>query len=197
VMSEKTAMEKNVIVRRCVHLLVALSPLYFLIPEELPVIEVRRWVLLILFFSSITLFETARLRYGISLLGLRPHESNSIASFVWAAAGITVALWFFPTWIATAVLVGMAIVDPIAGELRSTHSSLLVTAGVPVVVYSAICVAVLWASGELPLIGVVVLSMFGALVAVAAEAVDVGFIDDDFLMVVVPGITLIGLSLVL
>ena len=105
-------MDKARLFRRGVHCLIALAPLYFLLPEDLPLIGLRRWVLLIAFFVGIAAFEVYRLRKGIVVMGLRPHEKNSIASFVWAAAGITTALWLLPRDIASAALVGMAFADP-------------------------------------------------------------------------------------
>jgi hypothetical protein len=190
-------MERNVVVRRCAHMSIALSPVYYLAPEELPVVEVPREALLLLFLSSVVLFEHFRLRRRISVVGLRPHECDSVASFVWAAAGITVALWLFPMWIAVAAVVGMALVDPLAGELRAAHASVSVSLLVPFVAYFAICAGLFLFSREFGAAAALVMSAVGAAVAVAAEAADVRFVDDDLLMIVVPGAVLAGLSLLL
>jgi len=179
-------MRKDVVVRRVVHMMIALTPLYYLIPVDVPFIGVERWVLLICFFLTVALFESIRLLKGFSLFGLRPHETRSIASFVWAAAGITLALWLFPHEVATTALVGMALVDPLAGELRSRSKQNLVTIGVPVAVYFAIAATILYWLGDQPPFFLVTVSIIGATSAVGAERFKIPRIDDDFLMIVVP-----------
>jgi hypothetical protein len=184
------------LLRRTVHILVALAPAYFLIPETVPGIDLKRWVLLVVFFAGVALFESFRLWRGVSFLGLRPHEKKAIASFAWAAAGITLALWIFPEEIATAVLIGMALVDPLLGELRRRGYGSLTAQGTSVVVYFAICAISLFA-WDVPALHVLLLSVPGSVVAVASEWKKVPYIDDDFLMIVVPGALMSALSLVL
>ncbi|OGS52728.1 MAG: hypothetical protein A3K75_00510 [Euryarchaeota archaeon RBG_13_61_15] len=179
-------MRKEVVVRRAVHMLIALTPLYYLIPVDVPFIGVERWVLLICFFLAVVLFESIRLWKGFPLFGLRPHEARSIASFVWAAGGVTVALWLFPHEIAATALVGMALVDPLAGELRSRSKQNLLTIGAPVAVYFAIAATILYWLGDQPPFFLVTVSIIGATSAVGAERFKIPRIDDDFLMIVVP-----------
>lgn len=179
-------MRKDIVLRRAVHMLIALAPLYYLIPVDVPIIGVRRWVLLICFFLAVALFESVRHLKGFSLFGLRPHEARGIASFVWAAAGITIALWFFPHEVAAVSLVGMALCDPLAGELRGRRKRNAVTIGVPVAVYFVIAASILWSFGEESASLVVIMSAVGAISAVCAERFKLPHIDDDFLMIVVP-----------
>jgi len=184
------------VLRRAVHVLVAIAPAYFLVPETIPGIELRRWVLLVVFFAGVALFESIRLWKGITFLGLRPHEKKAIASFAWAAAGITLALWIFPEEIATAVLIGMALVDPLSGELRGRGYDSLTTHGTSTVIYFAICATSLFV-WDVPVLHVLLLSILGSVVAVASESKKVPYVDDDFLMIVVPGALMSALSLVL
>jgi len=179
-------LHRDVLVRRAVHMLMALAPLYYLLPERLPVLETGRWVLLICFFAVVVAFESVRLWLGFTFVGLRPHEFRSIASFVWAAAGLTIALWLFPHDIATVAIVGMAVVDPLAGELRSRHSSAVVTVAIPVAVYFAIAAPVLWYMGPHSPFFAVILGVIGATAAVGSERRKVRGVDDDFIMTVVP-----------
>ncbi len=190
-------MERDVMVRRCAHLSVALAPVYYLIPEELPLTEAPREVLLFFFLSGVVLFDNFRLRRRIALTGLRPHECDSVASFVWAALGITIALWLFPMWIAIAVVVGMAVVDPLAGELRTARASPALSLSVPIAVYFGISAAALLLSGEFDTLVAIGLSAIGAILAVGAEAADIRCVDDDLLMIVVPGFALTALTLIL
>lgn len=180
-------MDRSVVFRRFVHTLIALTPLYYLIPEELDSTGIRRWHILVLFFVLIAAFETVRLWKGMTFLGLRHHERDSIASFAWAAAGITIGLWLLPMELATPVLVGLAFVDPLAGELRRATRSTTWQLGLPVAVYTAICLSALIALSELSLPLMCLISLSGAVSAVGIERLHVRYLDDDFLMVVVPG----------
>lgn len=173
--------------RRSVHLLVALAPLYYLLPAEFPGMPLRRWELLIALFAIVAVFEALRLRKGVTFVGLRPHESGSIASFMWAAAGITIALWLMPMEVATPVLVGMGLCDPLAGELRRAKAGKASQIAYPTVVYFVICFAALSLMTEARLELILVMSTVGAWLAIAAERAGVPVIDDDFLMIVVPG----------
>jgi len=179
-------MRSDVVLRRAVHMMIALAPLYYLIPVDVPYLDVDRWVLLIGFFLVVVMFESVRLWKGFPLFGLRPHEMRSIASFVWAAAGITIALWLFPMDIATVALVGMALVDPLAGELRSRYGQGVVSVALPVAAYFAIAVSILAWFGDTTPFFLVTVGIIGATSAVGAERYKVPRVDDDFLMVVVP-----------
>jgi amino acid transporter len=167
----------------------AFAPLYFLLPADLPACGLRRWVLLILFFACIAAFEAYRLKKGMTFLGLRPHEKHQIASFVWAAAGITFVLWFFPHDVATAALVGCAVVDPLAGELRLARRprETVVISCLITYILIAVCVFVV---ADWRLVFASALALSGGAVAVLAEMYKSPYIDDDFLMSVAPAIVM-------
>jgi dolichol kinase len=190
-------MKEEVVIRRAFHCLIALAPVYYLLPVDLPVIGVRRWVVLIAFFAIIILIEVIRLPKGILFLGMRPHEKDQIASFVWAAAGITAALWLFPHDIATATLVGMAFVDPLAGELRSHGVGTRRNIGVSSIVYFVICTTVLVLANDRVLPGLLLLAVVGTVIAIGSEQFKNVHVDDDFLMVCAPGLAMTALALVL
>ena len=180
-------MERSIVLRRLVHCLVALAPVYYLLPVELPGTPVHRWHLLIAFFATIMLFEAWRLHQGISFLGLRPHERNTIASFAWAAAGITTALWFMPMEVATPVLIGMGLIDPLVGELRRIGARQSAQIAMPWLAYAVICMISFSVMVENHTALIFAASIIGASLAVGAERIRLPVIDDDFLMVVVPG----------
>jgi dolichol kinase len=188
-------MDREVLVRRLVHCLIALAPLYFLIPDDLPVIDVRRWVLLIIFFVGVSVFEAWRRWKKITFLGLRPHEKEQIASFAWAAAGITFVLWLIPKDLATATLIGMAFTDPLAGELRKTYGSRpsVFVASFAVYFLLAFSVLAIWADHHVTACAIIALA--GALVAIPSEVVKLPVIDDDFVMLAVPGVVMGVLAL--
>jgi hypothetical protein len=180
--------EKEILVRRMMHSLIALAPLYFLLPDDLPVINVRRWVLLIVFLAAVSVFDVWRRINKVPIFGLRPHEQESIASFAWAALGITLVLWMIPKPLATATLLGMAFVDPLAGELRRSFGKKAWVIAASIGVYFAISFSTLALWGDHTIALCTVLAMIGALVAIPSEAIKVKVIDDDFLMLALPGV---------
>ena len=180
-------MDREVLLRRFVHSLIALTPLYYLIPEEIEPVGIHRWHILVLFFLSIAGFELVRLRRGLRVPGLRQHESNAIASFAWAAAGITIGLWLLPMELATPVLVGLALVDPMAGELRRITPARVPQVGLPALAYFVICLSALIVMSETGFTLSLLVSLSGALSAVGIERLHIRYIDDDLLMVIVPG----------
>jgi len=190
-------MNREALVRRAVHASIALAPLYYVIPLNLPVCGWHRWTLVVMFFAGIMLFEAYRLRRGMTFLGLRPHEKGQIASFAWAAAGITAVLWLCPHDIAAAALVGMALVDPVAGEMRRAGYGRRATVPLSIAMYFCLAasVLVLW-DLRADSIGFV-LAAVAAVLAVASESVKVRYVDDDFLMSVVPAAAMNLLALTL
>jgi dolichol kinase len=182
--------EKDVLVRRLMHCLIALAPLYFLIPDDLPVPNVRRWVLLIVFFAAVSIFDTWRRLNKVPIFGLRPHEQEGIASFAWAAAGITFVLWLIPKPLATATLISMAFVDPLAGELRRVYGKKIWVHAASIAVYFALAFSTLALWGDHAITSCVIIALIGALVAIPSEAIKMKVLDDDFLMLVVPGVAM-------
>jgi len=183
-------MKRDVIVRRLAHCLIALAPLYFLLPEHLPVVGLKRWVLLIAFIVAIGAFDAWRRSKGITFLGLRPHERKAIASYAWAAAGVTFVLWLITQDIATASLVSMAFVDPFAGELRSRYGNrswLIASSGI---VYLALAFSVMALWGDHTIAQSLILSLVGAGIAIPSELIKVRYLDDDFTMLVFPAIAM-------
>ncbi len=174
----------------------ALAPLYYALPVNLPFLGIHRWSVVVAFFTVIMVFEVVRLWKGITFMGLRPHEKEQIASFAWAAAGITAVLWLCPHDIATAALIGMALVDPLAGELRMSGVRDGVTLPSTLVVYFVICIVSLLAWEVRPALESLLLSVVAAFLAVGSERIKTRYIDDDFLMSVVPAAAMTGLALI-
>ncbi len=190
-------MDNETVLRRVAHLLIALAPLYYVLPVNLPLVGIHRWTVVVVFFVAILVFEGYRLWKGITFLGLRPHEKNQIASFAWAAAGITAVLWLSPHDIASAALVGMALVDPLAGELRFAGAHVRKRTAASLVAYFAICLGILLAWDVRPVIELLLLSSVATVLAVASEGVKTRYVDDDFLMSVVPAAAMSGLALLM
>jgi len=190
-------MDRAELVRRFTHTLVALAPIYYLLPVDLPYIGLRRWVLLIIFITAMFVFETIRIWKKWTFLGLRPHEKGRLASHAWAAAGLVIVLWLFPHDIASAAIVGWALVDPLMGVLRGgkTDSRLVVALSAAAYFALALFMLVLW--NERPLFEIAVLSLVGMAVAIPAEWVKVRYVDDDFMMSLLPALAMRALTLLL
>jgi hypothetical protein len=188
-------MKKDVVLRRGVHASMALAPLYYALPVNLPFLGIHRWSVVVAFFSAIMLFEAVRLWKGITFMGLRPHEKDQIASFAWAAAGITAVLWLCPHDIASAALIGMALVDPLAGELRRAEVRDRMTVSSTLLIYFGICITSMLAWDMRSAIASLVLSVVAAPLAIASERIKTPYIDDDFLMSVIPAAAMTGLAL--
>jgi len=190
-------MERAELVRRFAHALVALAPIYYLLPVDLPYVGFRRWVLLIVFISAMFVFESVRIWKKWTFLGLRPHETGRLASHAWAAAGLVLVLWLFPHDIASAAIVGWALVDPFMGILRGTKLARSSVVAFSCMAYFVLAVAMLVLWGERPILEMAVLSGVGMAVAIPAEWFKIPRVDDDFLMSVLPALVMMALSLVI
>ncbi len=179
------------------HLLIALAPAYFLLPEDLPYIGVDRWVVLVVFLAILSVFDFWRKTTGRTFLGLRPHEKTSTASFAWAALGIVIALWLVPKGPATAALFGVAVVDPLAGELRSRYGQKPVTVAVAAIAYVVLAYVGMTAWNELDVLGRALIAVVGACVAIPSEALKTRYVDDDFTMLVFPAAAMALVALAL
>jgi hypothetical protein len=188
-------MKKDVVFRRGAHASMALAPLYYVLPTNLPFLGIHRWSVVVAFFSAIMVFEAVRLWKGVTFMGLRPHEKGQIASFAWAAAGVTAVLWLSPHDIASAALIGMALVDPLAGELRLAGVRDRATIASTLAIYFGLCIATLLVWDARPALETLLLSLVAAPLAVASERIKTPYIDDDFLMAVIPAAAMIGLAL--
>lgn len=192
---QKGGRPKGTLLRRLIHMALGLAPIYYLFPVELPFFGLRRWVLLIGFFALIAFIEYLRLRRRVVFYGLRPYEKDQIASFAWSAAGLTLVLWCFPHDIASVAIVGMALIDPLMGELRPLRVQIPVKVGLALAAYAFIGLTIFGISGHWTFAQTAILSAMGAAVAIPSEWYKIAYVDDDFLMMTVPAIVMAWLSL--
>ncbi len=190
-------MDRSELVRRLAHALVALAPIYYLLPVDLPYVGFRRWVLLIAFIAAMFVFESIRIWRKWTFLGLRPHEKEGLASHAWAAAGLVIVLWLFDRDIASAAIVGWALVDPLMGVLRGRKIAPISVVALSSSAYFALAILmfVLW--NERPVEEMVLLSLIATAVAIPAEWFKVRYADDDFMMSVLPALAMLALALLL
>ena len=120
--------------RRILHGVGALVLIYYLVPTDFFVIAPKVDILLAVLFVAI-LLEVLRHAAGLQLPTIRPYEEHRVASFIFYAIALAGVILLFPVPIAAAVILGVAIVDPVAGELRQRKVSDAVMWTVPIVVY--------------------------------------------------------------
>jgi hypothetical protein len=175
--------------RRLVHVCAPLLLVYYLIPEE--IYGVNKQIGLIVVLAIILAFEAIRLWRSWTFLGLRDYEAGRISAFAWASIGLTFTFLFFPLELAAPAVTGMALTDPLIGELRRHQSNLYPL--LPSVFYFVLVLAIFFA-----LIGwswqVLLASLVGTVLAIWVERIRIKYVDDDFLMIVVP---LLGMAAVL
>ena len=170
-------------VRRLVHICLPLFLLYYAVPDDTWIGIDKKLVLLgaLLLFL---VFELLRLGYQIRVFGTREYEMDNMAAYLWAGIGFTVAFLLFDFALVVPAVLGMAWIDPLNGFLRSRKSRLypwLSFASYLVLAAIALCVVSSFAPPS-----IVLIAAAGAASGIAAEQKRIRFVDDDFLMLVVP-----------
>jgi len=184
----------NVPWRRIVHGAGAFVLVYYLIPAGFFVL-VSKEVALLLALAAAFVLELCRLALGVPLPTIRGYERDRPASFVFYAVGLVVAVLLFPVAIAAAVVLGTAIVDPLAGELRARHRP-GPAVWVSFAVYTGMAGGLLAGVGGWPWAWAVVLGALAGVVAVGVERWRFRWLDDDLTMTVVPAMVLYGTGVV-
>jgi len=176
--------------RRILHAIGAAVLVYYVLPEDFFLVAPKPYVLLAA-LAAVYLVEALRHTIGLQLPTIRPYEEGRrIGSFAIFGTAIVLAILVFPEPIACAVVLGTAIVDPIAGELRLKPRFRNWEIPVPFVTYWALAVVGLAAFGRWPLELSVGLGSLAAAIAVAVERPKIWWYDDDFGMALIPAVVL-------
>lgn len=177
-------------VRRAIHGMAGVSLVYYLLPLEL--FGFHRRVLLGALVIAILVFELIRSSMGWDIPLLRDYERRDMAAYAWFVFAVGLCMLIFPMHISAVCIMGMGIVDPIIGEMHKHWKRLYPL--VPLIIWILISIFFYWWLTEIGVFAVLVLSIVGSVVAVAVEKPNI-YIDDDFLMVIVPALVLFGLEL--
>jgi len=175
--------------RRTLHLFGALVLVYYAVPNNFFVVAPKADILLAA-LGVMFVLEALRHAVGLELPTIRPYETHRIASFVFFALALVLAVLLFPLPIAAAVVLGTAIVDPVAGELRRQSNSPVLTVGLPVAAYGLLAFVGLAAIGGWPAGPSALLAVVAAPIAVAVERPKWPWVDDDLMMTFLPGLFL-------
>jgi len=176
-------MDKGHVLRRLVHMMAPLSLVYYVLPDPLWPGAPSNQVLLLVLFEGILIFEALRLYFGWPIIGIRDYEYDRFSAAAWAALAMVVTLLFFPLALAAPAIIGMSLVDPLIGELRRRKSALYPS--LPTAVYFIIVLATLWYFLGLSTT-VLLASAIATGLAIGIERVRTKYVDDDFLMTIVP-----------
>jgi hypothetical protein len=182
--------------RRVLHGLVGLILIYYFLPTGIFVVAPKRTILLIA-LAAILLLELLRHAGVLELPTIRPYESGRVGSYAFYAIAVVGAILLFPEPIAAAAVLGTALVDPIAGELRSRPSVARSYPWVPLVIYGELAFLGLVVLGGWPVRDGAALALLAAPIAIAAEWPTIAWFDDDLAMTFAPALVLYAVGVLL
>lgn len=168
--------------RVVVHMSLSLSLVYYLVPDPLPLAGVPRGTAAIGLALAVSLAEALRIGTGWTFFLFRDYERHRPAAYYWLGLGCCLALVFFPARFAVLTVLGVCFADPVIGAVRQTAYKQSASAFGALTWAGVGAAAVVFGNLSVPwwlLLG-------GAGTAVLAEAKRIPYIDDDFLMNIVP-----------
>jgi hypothetical protein len=175
--------------RRILHGLCAAVLVYYLLPDGFFLVAPKEFVLLAA-LALVLVLEVLRHSVGLELPTIRPYEQKRVASFAFFAVALVLAVLLFPEPIGAAVVLGTALVDPLAGEMRVAGFRRLALWTVPSVAYVGLAFVGLQLVGHWPVVDSIGLALLAAPIAVAVERPKSHWVDDDLAMTFVPAIVL-------
>lgn len=181
--------------RRLLHGAGGFALVYYIVPTGFFVV-VSKEVAVLIALGLVGLLELLRLGFGVELPTIRGYEEGRPASYVFYAVGIVLALLLFPEAIGATVVLGTALVDPLAGELRGSSRGRRLGPWPPIVAYGVLATLTLGGIGRWPWTWAVALAVLAAGVAVGMERWRLRWLDDDLTMTVVPALALYGVGVV-
>lgn len=182
--------------RRILHALAGATAAYYLLPDRLAP-GLPRTVLPLLAIVVVGGLEALRLSGRLALPTIREYESRRPAGYAYFAAGAAALLLLTPAPVGAPVLAGAALIDPFIGELRHRGTSPVGITAAAALAYGALAAGLLFAFGVRSPLGLAVAAPAATAVALAAEAPNVLWLDDDLLMLLAPAAVLVTLGLAL
>lgn len=191
-----TSVDASAVVRRAFHLTSPVWLIWYWIPPDAG-IGVRKEAVLVILLSLALLVEAGRLLSGRRLLGLRANESSRMSAYAWGSLGLAVGLLFFPGEVVILTFWGMAWIDPLCAYTRSSRGYPWVPFAAYALLAAVLSLTVVpTATYQTRMLGVLEIALvatLGAAMALVAERPNLAYVDDDFLMNVVPMVVLSAL----
>jgi len=175
--------------RRVFHAFGASFLFYYMLPDVEWINLLKFWIPPIIVVFAITL-EVLRLKGKISsehFFGLRMYEQNRVGSYVFFAVAILLLLRFFPQQIAIPCILCACLGDPIIGEIRYRLGKHYVY-----ILGFLICMfffMISWYKADIRLM--LIASIAGAFGAIIGETKKFWWLDDDFMIQILPAILLL------
>ena len=175
--------------RRAFHAFGASFLFYYMLPNVDWINLLKFWMppIIVVF---IVILEILRLKGKVSsehFFGLRMYEKNRIGSYVFFAVAIFILLRFFPQVIAMPCILCACLADPIMGEVRN-HFGMKHTYIFGFLVCMLFFV-VAWYKADIRLL--LLVSVIGAFGAVIGETKKFWWLDDDFMIQMLPAVLLL------
>ncbi|MCI4344546.1 MAG: hypothetical protein L3J87_02845 [Thermoplasmata archaeon] len=180
--------------RRCLHLSGAFVLVYYLLPPRFFLV-VPNVLALLLALGAVLALEVLRHVAHAELPTIRPYEQHRVASFAFYAIALVIAVVVFPPAIATVVVLGTSLVDPLIGELRVRRVGPPVHPALPLAAYFGLAVGSLTFAWRVALPVAITGGALAAIIGVAIEAPRVRGVDDDLAMTLVPAFVLLTVAL--
>lgn len=181
-------LKDRTIQRRLLHVAGSSFIGYYFIPRILPYGLDKTW-LLVGILSCVGILEIYRWfsKQSLSLSELlRSYEEKRPASYGYFTLGSVVLLGFFPQFITIPCILSAAVCDPIIGFLRQKNSS---THGF--LIAFIISFSFFFLAWKITQVWIAILASFlGAITVLFAEHKSTLWLDDDFLMQIVPAMVL-------
>lgn len=174
--------------RRVFHTFGASFVVYYMVPD-IGWINILKLIIPALIVLIAISLEILRIKGYVSsshFFGLRMYEKKRIGSYVFFGIGILILLLFFPQQIAIPCILCACLADPIIGEIRNRFSKKYVY-----IVGFLICTSffvITWHNVQLNLL--LLVSLVGGGGAIIGEAKKFYWIDDDFMVQILPAILL-------
>jgi dolichol kinase len=175
--------------RHLLHVAGAVVLLYYVLPDGFFEV-VSNEVALLLALGAVLAIEALRHIARVELPTIRPYERKRVASFAFFAVALVISVLVFPKTIAVAVVLGTALVDPLAGILRLRKKGYWTPWIAPIVVYTGIAFVVFRWVGGWSWGSALAIAVGAAVVAVLVERPESKWYDDDLGMTLVPGVLL-------
>ncbi len=172
------------LVRRLIHLSSLTIPwLYFSYAQNLAdTLHLTPHALIYICLALVALLEIFRLSAGWAVFGQRPYERKQVSAFAWGIFGMSLVLLGLPAIYAIPIISAYALGDPLIGELRS-HTTL----SKPIIfILAVIFISLIWLVCGWWLGTPSWLALPMGLITVTAEWPRLKWVDDNFLMQIVP-----------
>ena len=176
--------------RRVFHTFGTSFLVYYMLSSDVEWIRVLKIWIPLLIITSLFLLEYMRLKGKIDsnhFFGLRMYEKNRVGSYLFFGVAILILLWFFPQQIAIPCILCACLADPIMGEVRYRFGGKNVY-----IIGFSMCMfffVITWYKAGIWI--VLLASVVGAVGAVIGETKRFWWLDDDFMIQMVPAVLLL------